>query len=50
MVPSIDSADIKSYGESFVDTLYAHFGVPKAAKTLEYTNDPIVSNEIIIEW
>lgn len=27
-VPSIDSADIKTYGESFVDTLCAHFGVP----------------------
>ena len=53
MVLSIDSADIKSYGESFVDTLYVHFGVPKAAKTLasvECTKDPIVSDETTIEW
>ena len=53
MVLSIDSADSKSYGESFVDTVCAHFGVPKAAKTLtsvECIKDPIVSVETIIEW
>lgn len=52
-VPSIDSADIKTYGESFVDILYSQFGVPRAAKTLdgaECTKEPIVSNETIIEW
>ena len=52
-VPSIDSPDINTYGESFVNTLYAHFGVSKAAKTLagvECTKEPIVSDETMIEW
>ena len=52
-VPSIDSADIKTYGESFINTLHAHFGVPKAVKTLEgveCTKEPIVLDETMIEW
>ena len=52
-VPNIDSADIKTYGESFIDTPCGHFGVPKATKTLdgaEYTKEPIISDETIIEW
>ena len=51
-VPSIDSPDIKTYGESSINTLHSHFGVPRAAKTLdgvECTKEPIVSDETIIE-
>ena len=52
-VPSIDSPNFKNYGESSVNTLHTHFGVPRAAKTLdgvECTKEPIVSDETIIEW
>ena len=52
-VPSIDSADVRTYGESFIDTLYGHFGVLKAATTLDgadCTKEPIISDETIIEW
>lgn len=49
-VPSIDSPEIKKYGE---DILHSHFGVPRAAKTLdgvECMKEPLVSDETIIEW
>ena len=53
-VPSIDSPDIKTYGESFVNVLYVHFGVSEA-KTLagvECMKKPIVLDETtgMIEW
>ena len=50
-VPSIDSSNFKNYCESSVNTLHTHFGVPRAAKTLdgvECTKEPI--DETIIEW
>ena len=50
-VPSIDSPDINTYGESSINTLHSHFGVPRAAKTLdgvECIKEPIVSDETII--
>ena len=34
-VPSIDSLEIKKYGEDSLNILHSHFGVPKAAKTLD---------------
>ena len=49
----MDSPHIKTYGESFVNILHAHFGVSKVAKTLggvERMKEPIVSDETMIEW
>ena len=52
-VPSIDSPGIKLYGESSINTLHSHFGISRAAKTLDGVDcmkEPIVSDETIIEW
>ena len=52
-VPSIDSPEISKYGEDSLNILHSHFGVPRAAKTLdgvECMKEPLVSDETIIEW
>ena len=52
-VPSIDSPEIKKYGEDSLNILHSHFGVPRAAKMLdgvECMKEPLISDETIIEW
>lgn len=52
-VPSSDSHDVKLYGESAIHTLLSQFGILKPSKGLdgvEYNQEPIISDEVIIEW
>jgi len=51
-IPSINSAEIKTYGESSLDILMSHYATQKASTTLsgaEHTKEAILSDETIIE-
>ena len=53
-VPSVDSEDLSSYGETSIKTLLEQYGVEKkTAETLQgetKVKEPVISSDIITEW
>ena len=52
-LPSVDSEDLSSYGETAIKTLLEQYGAEKSAETLQgetKVKEPMVSSDVTTEW